>query len=481
MKKYSIYILCALFFTVSCTDIEELQDDPNRATSVSPDLLLTNIETKAFNNVSLNSALATRYLAFTDRVNESQYYNWQQASFGNYDNIKQVHKMIEESKNAETEVYAILGKFFNSYFITELTLVFGDVPYSEAVSVEAENYTPVYDSQEEIFIKVLTDLKSASNELAANDELILGDVIYSGNKLQWQKLINSYYLRVLLMLSNKTDVASLNVVGRFKEVVENPSKYPIISSNEDNAALTYVNIQNNRYPLFNSNDLQTAYYLEESFVDKLKTLEDPRLFTFAEKMPSASALADDDFDAYGGLYGSAVFSDNAAKAVAGNASRIAPRYYNDPINESSLLIGYAELQFILAEAVAKGWISGDASAYYTEGIKASMEFYGITNTDDYLANPNVQLNATNPIESIATQKHIALFLNTGWQMFYDQRRTGYPEFNVDGGGTLNEARIPKRWLYPTSESTNNPQNLEEAINRQFTTGDNINSQMWILK
>lgn len=481
MKKFSIYILCAIFFTVSCTDIEELQDDPNRATAVSPDLLLTNIQTLAFNTVSLNSALASRYLAFTDGVNENQYYNWQQASFANYDNIKQVHKMIEESQNAESEVYAILGKFFNSYFITELTLVFGDVPYSQAIAVDEQIYAPVYDTQEEIFLKVLTDLKSASNELAANDELILGDVIYNGDKLQWQKLINSYYLRVLLMLSNKTDVASLNVVGRFKEVVDNPSKYPLFSSNNDNGALTFVNIQNNRYPLFNNNNLQTAYYLEESFVNKLKNLEDPRLFVFAEKMPSASALDETDFNAYGGLYGSAVFSDNAAKAVAGNASRIAPRYYNDPVNESSLLIGYAELQFILAEAVTKGWISGDASAYYTEGIKASMEFYGITNTDDYLANPNVQLNATNPIESIATQKHIALFLNTGWQMFYDQRRTGYPEFNVDGGGTLNEARIPKRWLYPTSESTNNPKNLEEAINRQFTTGDNINSQMWILK
>lgn len=481
MKKYSLYFLCALFFTVSCTKIEDLQDDPNRATSVSPDLLLTNIETKAFNTVSLNSALASRYLTFTDGVNENQYYNWQQASFANYDNIKQVHKMIEESKNAETEVYAILGKFFNAYFATELTLVFGDVPFSEAVSVEKENYTPAYDSQEEIFLKVLTDLRSASNELAANDELILGDVIYDGDKTKWRKLINSYYLRVLMLLSNKANVASLDVVGRFKEVVENPAKYPIFSSNADNGALAYVNIQNNRYPLFNDNSLQTAYYMEESFVDKLKTLEDPRLFVFAEKTPAASALANNDFTAYDGLYGSAIFSDNAAKAVAGNASRIAPRFYNDPINEPSLLIGYSELQFILAEAVVRTWISGDAATYYKEGIQASMNFYGITDTDDYLAKSEVQLNASNPIESIATQKHIALFLNTGWQMFYDQRRTGYPEFNVDGGGTLNEGRIPKRWLYPSSEAINNAASLEEAISKQFSSGDDINSQMWILK
>ncbi|SDE64316.1 SusD/RagB family nutrient-binding outer membrane lipoprotein [Cellulophaga baltica] len=481
MKNYSIYILCALFFTVSCTKIEDLQDDPNRATSVSPDLLLTNIETKAFNNVSLNSALASRYLTFTDGINENQYYNWQQASFANYDNIKQVHKMIEESEKAETEVYSILAKFFNSYFITELTMVFGEVPYSEILATGEENYTPVYDTQEAIFLKVLNDLNDASNALATNEELILGDVIYDGDKTKWRKLINTYYLRVLLMLSNKTDVASLNVIGRFQEILENPTKYPLFDSNEDNGALVYVNIQDNRYPLFNNNELQTAYYLEESFVDRLKDLEDPRLFVFAEKTPAAIALADDDFNAYDGLYGSAIFSDNAAKAVAGNASRIAPRFYNDPINEPSLLIGYSELQFILAEAVARTWISGDAASYYNEGIKASMNFYGISEVSAYLAKSEVQLTSAIAMARIATQKHIALFLNTGWQMFYEQRRTGYPEFNVDGGGTLNEGRIPKRWLYPANEATNNAASLKAAINRQFTSGDDINSLMWLLK
>lgn len=40
-------------------------------------------------------------------------------------------------------------------------------------------------------------------------------------------------------------------------------------------------------------------------------------------------------------------------------------------------MGYAELQFILAEAAVRGWIGGNANAYYTKGISASMDFYKI--------------------------------------------------------------------------------------------------------
>ena len=479
MKTY--LLLLSLLILAGCSQVEDLQDDPNRATAVGADLLLTTIETSAFNNVSLNAALASRQLTYTDGTDSYQYYNWQRASFGNYDNMKQVQKMIQESKRTGSEVYQLLATFFNAYYAVELTRVFGDIPFTEAVQAEAGLYTPVYDSQESVYKAVLDSLKTASLELAQNTEAIRGDLIYQGDHLKWRKLLNSYSLRVLLSLSKKTTHSSLDVVNRFKEIVNNPAQYPIFESNADNAALVYVDIQNNRYPLFNNNALQTAYYMEESFVNRLQTLEDPRLFVFADKKPNASTAAAGDFTAYGGLYGSAPLSTNGAKAVRGEASRINPRYYNNPITEPSLLMGYPELQFTLAEAAVRGWIATDADSYYKAGIASSLNFYGITETETYLAKPEIQLQNETAIETILTQKHIALFLNTGWQLFYDQRRTGFPEFNVDGGGILNNGLIPKRFMYPQNETVNNPENLSNAITRQFPEGDNINGVMWLLK
>ena len=479
MKKL-LYIL-SLFIIVGCSEVEDLQDDPNRSTQVSPDLLLTNIEINAFSNVSLDAALASRQLTYTDGTSAYQYYNWQRSGFGDYDRLKQVHKLIETSKRSEQEVYQILARFFNAYYSTELSRAFGDVPFSEAVQGEEGIYMPVYDSQEAIYKAVLDSLKSASLALSQNTEAIRGDIIFEGDKLKWRKLINSYSLRVLMSLSKKTANSNLEVIKRFQELVNNPTQYPLFESNADNAALVYVDIQNNRYPLFNSNSLQTAYYMEQSFVTRLQDFEDPRLFAFADKKPNAATAADTDFSAYGGLYGSAPLSDNGAKAVSGEASRINPRYYNSPTNEPSLLMSYAELQFTLAEAAARGWITAPAEPFYKAGIKASLNFYGITDTADYLANPAIQLQNGTDLETILTQKHIALFLNTGWQTFYDQRRTGFPEFNVDGGGILNDGRIPKRFMYPQSERVNNPENLNDAISRQFPDGDNINGVMWLLK
>ena len=245
--------------------------------------------------------------------------------------------------------------------------------------------------------------------------------------------------------------------------------------------LKYVDVQDNRYPFFNANSLQTAYYLEKSFVDKLKNFNDERLFEFAQKKPNAITSDVNDFSAYGGLYGSNPSAENEQKAINGEASRIDERFYSDPINEPSLLMSYSELQFTLAEAAARGWISGSTDNFYKAGIKASMNFYGITDVDTYLNQPAIQLQNPNDIENIMIQKHISMFMNTGYQIFYDQRRTGFPEFNVDGGGILNNGQIPKRFMYPEDERANNTQNLEEAVADQFGNSDDINGVIWLLE
>ncbi|MBC9798002.1 SusD/RagB family nutrient-binding outer membrane lipoprotein [Sinomicrobium weinanense] len=480
-------ILIALLsgFLNSCSKMEELQDDPNRTTDATPELILTQLEIQAFNNIGTSAALASRHLVNTDGVNSNQYYNWQRSDFGNYDLLKQVRQMVLEAEEDELSVYTPLARFFNSFFIVGLTQTFGDVPYSEAIRAAEENFTPVYDRQEDIYLIVLDDLKTASDELAKNDETILGDVIYNGDHLKWRKLINSFYLRVLLSLSAKTGNPGLDIAGRFREIADAPSAYPLLASNEDNGALPFHDIEGNRYPLFQNNGLQTAFYMEKTFVDKLKALQDPRLFSFAEITPAAAdqGLTANDFEAYNGLKGSVPLDENVQIAVNGNASRINKRYYDQAGNEPSLLMSYSELQFILAEAASRGWIDGDADAYYREGIRASMEFYNIAESaiNTYLENPGTQPDPGNEIASILTQKHIAMFMNTGWQIFYEQRRTGYPEFDVSGGGVLNNGKIPKRWMYPSKEETQNGKNLEAAITRQYPEGDNINAEMWLLK
>ena len=146
----------------------------------------------------------------------------------------------------------------------------------------------------------------------------------------------------------------------------------------------------------------------------------------------------------------------------------------------------------MAEGVVRGWISGDAAQYYENGIRASFAFYdthardyaGYLNqqaADAYLSEPLVDLSraqsAEQKIERIIMQKYLVTFYQGNWDSYYEQLRTGYPDFKRPEG-----TEIPKRWMYPQNEYDTNAENVTEAINRQFGVGnDKINVVTWWLK
>jgi hypothetical protein len=484
MKKILLTLLvCIAIAQTGCKKFSEFQTDPNKSTTATPDLLLNTVEQAAFQSTSLGAALRTRQMVYTDGASDDQYYGWTRAGFGDYDNLRQVLKMEQAATAQDKPQYAPIAKFFRAWYFLRLTQTFGDIPYSEALKGEEGVYTPAYDKQEDIYLSILNDLKAANDLITASTEPVLGDIVYNGNMQQWKSAINSLSLRVLLSLSVKANDAKYDIKNRFADIVNNPAQFPIMTGNADNAQLKFYDLVGNRYPYFNNNDMQTAYYMEETFVNLLKGYKDPRLFSFADKAPKFSALPTTDFNAYGGVKGSATVNQNSSRTTDGGISKINPRFYNNPVNEPSIALGYAELQFILAEGAVKGWISGSAADYYQQGVRASMLFYNIApaTIDAYLAQSSVQLPAINPLQAIITQKYIASFMNSGDQSFFEHRRTGFPDFDVSGDGVLNNKVVPKRWMYPESELRVNQQHVTEAIDRQYPQGDNINGVMWLIK
>jgi hypothetical protein len=484
MKNLLSLLILIVVLQTGCKKFSEFQTDPNKSTVATPDLLLNSIEQTAFQSSDVAVAFASRQLVFTDAVSLQQYYGWTRGSYNAYNNLRQVIKMEQAANSQNKPEYIPVAKFYKAWYFLQLTQMFGDIPYTDALKGEENINKPTYDKQEDIYLNILNDLKLANSLISTTTPNIAGDIVYNGNMQTWKKAINSLSLRVLMSLSLKENDAKIEVKKRFAEIATAPSTYPIMASNADNAQLKFYDLLNNRYPYFNSNDMQTTYYMEETFVDLLKTLKDTRLFAFADKAPKFSSLPATDFSAYGGAKGSAPVNENNARSVAGELSKVNPRYYNNPVNEPSIALGYAEVQFILAEGVLRGWISGDAKDYYEKGVQTSMLFYGINQTaiTSYLAQPAVQLAAgTTGISNIITQKYIASFLNSGWQPFYEQRRTGFPVFDVSGAGVLNNKKIPKRWMYPETELRLNQPNVTAAISSQYSGNDDINGIMWSIK
>ncbi len=493
MKKIGILFGLLILIAVSaCQDLSDINDNPNNVNQTHPQLLLTNIASSAFSVNGTSSLYASRMLVQTDGENNNQYYNWDRAGFGDYNMLGEVTKMIQEGERIESKEYVAIGKFFRAYYFYNLTLTFGDIPYSEALQGETDaSFSPKYDSQKEVFIGILKELEEANTLLKENNAIVAGDIIYNGDMSQWQKLINSFRLKVLITLSKKEGDADLNVKSAFSAIYANES---IMQSIEDNGQLVFLDQEGSRYTEFNSSGYGSGMYMSSTFIKRLQDREDPRLFIFCGRTKNAkeTGLALDDFNAYEGGDPLAPYAEVNDKAAAGDVSKVNLRYTTDPTTEPHNLLSYSEVEFILAEAAVRGWISTDAKMHYENGIKASFSFYNTyakgfetyvesTDADTYIAGSLVAFNTSaslaEKLDFILTQKYFTSFLHSGWRMYFDHLRTGYPTFVQSAGATP-----PTRWIYPLSEYNNNSDNVASAIESQFGAGnDKIREITWWLK
>ncbi|MDR8391979.1 SusD/RagB family nutrient-binding outer membrane lipoprotein [Aliifodinibius sp. S!AR15-10] len=489
MRNLLLTTLAFVLFLCSCEDLSVIGENPNNVSETPPQLLLTQVQENAFQVQGKSPLYASRIIVSTAGENELQYFKWNRGDFDEYDRLRNVTKMIEEAQRTEKPAYEALGKFFRAYYFYELTLRFGDIPYSEALSGESDAiYEPKFDPQKQIFQGILDELEEA-NGLLEDDDIIGGDIIYSGDAAKWRKLINSFRLKVLMTLSNKEGDADLDIENRFATITENE---PIISSVDENGQLEFFDQIGSQYGEFNDSDYGSGLYVDSTFIQRLQDRQDPRLFIYADQTKNAKeqGLATDDFDAYEGGNPIGQYGKNDDKAAAGNISKVDLRYTIDPTNEPHVLLGYSELQLILAEARVRGWInSSTAQTYYENGVRANFEFYNrhaedyasyvnSQSADTYLQNAEVDFsNASSDeerIHLIVIQKYLRSFLQGGWTPYFEQLRTGYPELLQPQSGTP-----PKRWIYPQSEYQNNNQNVSEAISRQFGEGnDTIRATPW---
>lgn len=482
-----IAIMCT-----SCDHFDNINNNPNDPTEVSPQLILPNVCQSAFYR-GTDGMYADKMVVQTDGHNSEQFYEWNRGSFSTYSNeLLQVTKLKEEADRTGQSVYEGLYHFFRAYHFFNLTLKFGDIPYSEALKGEKEAmFTPKYDSQEEVFAGILDELQQSSELLAAaadKEEIISGDIIYGGSSAKWQRLVNSFRLKVLMTLSHKSNVGNHDIKKDFATIVSQP----LIESNSDNGQLSYIDQEGNRYPQFNAQ--WSGFYMDKTFIDRLSERKDPRLFLYALPTNEAASAGKsaDDFTAYAGGDPTVPYGENKNLVGAGKISQIHSRYRTNPTGEPTILLGYAELQQILAEAVVRGWINGNAQQYYENSIRASFDWYSTYSgeyakyvsssaAEEYIMGDKVKwddaLSDEKKIELIIFQKYCVSFFQGGWTPFFEHLRTGYPDF-----AHLADTPVPYRWMYPDTESKYNTENVQAAVKNQFgENNDKITSMPWWLK
>ncbi|SHM39558.1 SusD/RagB family nutrient-binding outer membrane lipoprotein [Chryseobacterium polytrichastri] len=490
--KNSIKSLCIIgvLALTSCeTSLDKINENPNDQASIDPKFLLTYVSQNAF-QVNGDNMYASRMMIGTDGENVYQYMKWNDTSFDIYSKgLLNTGKMMQEAEKINNKNYQAIGKFYRAYYFFNLSLKLGSIPYSEAVKGEYGITQPKYDSQEAVMAGILTELKDANTLINTSDK-IEGDIIYNGDASKWKKLINSFRLKILMTMSKKATLGTYNVATEFSSIAGSQN---LMTSIADNGELKFADAADSRYTMFNNSGYGSSLYMADYFINLFKDRQDPRLFTFAAQTTGAkeAGKALTDFTGYNGGNPTSPYSDNAALITAKNISKVNDRFYKDPTNEPSSVLSYPELEFILAEATARGWISGSAKSHYDNAIKASFTFYQtyVKNPNQYFAGFDVNQYLTkslvlydnsaplqSQLERIMTQKYMTMFHQAQWTSYYDYLRIGYPNYPLQTG-----VSAPLRFRYPQSEYNYNNANLKAALASQYGGNDNINSKPWWLQ
>ncbi|GAA5030179.1 hypothetical protein GCM10011506_19090 [Marivirga lumbricoides] len=474
--KYTFGLLLSAILLAACTDnFEEINENPNSPENVEPQFLLTNIISVAADQNTYyqgfdQSNYFAQFVAAIDFGFFDRYIIGSNATYWGVLNglVTDIESM--KASPSSNEAYVAVGDIMKCFLFSQMTDLWNDVPYSEANRLTEGFEKPKYDTQESIYtdpeIGILAVLKRSATTLESTNQVIVGDVMFNNDLDKWVRFANSLRVRYLMRISKRlTDFSEL-------EALANSGK--LMRSNEDNAILPYLATAPNQFPFFLSTVGGLVEHVMSQTADSVLSLwNDPRIGVLYQ--PVAKALAKDSIY-YRGIRNGQTNETVQQQGLGVDDLSIVGSIFRDvPDGADAQFMQYAEVQFALAEAREKNFITiGSAQQYYENAVKASFNYYEVEVPEGYFSRPSVALDGNNNLTKIMTQKWISL-INIGHEAWFNIRRTGIPTIKA-GPDAVNDGRYPVRYLYPESEQATNAENYQEAVNR--IGGDNINSKGW---
>jgi hypothetical protein len=511
MKK--IFISCfALLSLLSCEnylDVNEDQQNRPGFDNITPAQMFAgavngyvNLQTITYNDFGNKMAYAWGLNSGFTTTDPAYDYNFTSSSYtGNFESTALIADNFQDilDKAALFPDYSYhfgAAKVFKVMCMDYATALYGDVPYSKAFN--STILAPSYDDDKAIIPQLFAELDQArdyfNNPSANVIDFASEDIVFGGDTAQWIQFINTIELKMLMRLSKTTDASLVALrTSRFanlpldfisSDVAVNPGynssavgqRTPIFrtyglnegftdwtSSNRANAAGDYI------AKLLNG-QVSGVSNTATSVVDPRRS----RLFTLVGGQITGNVQ---------GIFPSAAISRVAA-FFHGYTGLSAADAVNNGCSRDAYLMLASESEFLQAEAMQRGYMSGSAQAKFNDGIAASFAFYsrnwGLLPAGWYTTlNPTTYIAAidtknglgwtasTNKISAIMTQKYLALANWHGIELHLDNLRTGFPVLPMPNG--VSQTSRPFRLIYPSSEYSSNSSNVPNVTNAELFT------------
>ena len=459
----------AIFILPSCEDWLDVNQNPNTASNVEPEYLFSYATTSWSGNrtggdsywpIGFMSQLIATGGNFgwgygEDRYDISPYSTgntWKMYYATSGANLKQAIKIAEEQGKPNV---AAQCKIAFACMFYECTMIWGDVPYSQAWS--DENY-PEFDSQKEILEGLLSLLDEAVEKINKNSPLknTTENLYYNGDLDQWEKLANSMKLKIVMtMVDADPSKASL---------ISDLISSGLILTAADNFKFPFADAGGNENPMYKIfkkySGGQNVWMMANSIMldSIMKPLTDPRIEKYFE--PGETAEGE-----YIGVYTATEADESTALMKVGAGTSI---YSDSP----DVIMSSYEMNFFLAEiyvrCIGTSVNLTTADNYFKTGLRQSLEFYNVSSTDidAFLNKPELDLTSVeDPLKILQEQQWISLYTRA-LESWVQQRRSGIegdevPNLKTPNGAPVPSGEIARRWPYPDDELTGNINAPEE--------------------
>ena len=487
IKYIMIVALGGILLSGCKKDYLNINTNPNSATEsvVTPDLALAaQLTSSAGRNASSYDFLA-RWLGYWSASGdysrstvEMSYNITTDFATGLFESVYYTagqYKTIEKkSKDLGWTFYEGVSKIMGAMEMMNVVDVYNNVPYSTAFDLVG-NIRPTYDNGEDVYKALFAQIDAGitlikAADLNVNRNITKQDIMFAGDKVKWAKFGNTLKLKMLLHAVNTTtfnttaEISKINSEGSgFLGNGLNAQIQPGYSSDRPNPFYNahLFNAQNG-----NEND---NYNRANNFSLKLlNDLLDPRISYIYRAPKNGGAFRGTD-------YGANPNATNCSNCTSGIGLGIG-KSFTMPM----WVMTSVEAAFLVAEATARGWITGDAQSAYTLAVTESFSWLGVPSATSvaasYLAgtDPRVAWPSSTALSGriavIAWQKYIALNGIGIMETWNDFRRLGVVQPALSIAPERGSNPIPIRMLYPSSEYNYNSTNVKaQGTISQFTS------------
>jgi hypothetical protein len=471
MKKIVIYLVSVMFLASCVDNLDDFNIDQKKASQVPAATLFTGALKNLTDVMTTPNVNTNNYRFYVQHWTSTQYldeprYNMTsrtipQAMFQALyrdvlADLNDAKRLIQENESIVAEVknnQLAQVEIMEVYTWSILLNTFGNVPYSQALDPDVS--LPAYDDAQTVYNDILGRLDAALDLIQPTaNGFGNADVIYSSDMTKWVKFGNSLKVKLGMVIADvDTDKA--------KALIEAAAPN-VFTSNADNAAFPYLSSAPNNNPVSeNLNPLRTSredFVPANTLVDAMNELEDPRRASYFTQINGAYK---------GGRYG---FTNSFSELSHVHSNITA-------LDFEALLLDYSEIEFLLAEALERGFnVGGTAAAHYSAAITASFDYWGVSGVGAYLAKPEVNYPTASGDwkQKIGTQKWIALY-NRGFDAWLEWRRLDAPTLSPPAVEGL-DLIVPTRLIYPVNEQTLNGANRDAAA--EAIGGDQSSTKLW---